>query len=149
MLQHLVINNACDQHLAKYVSVIPLPKPSAVMAGLRERSSRTERLVLREEGAPTTRSPPPVPSAGASSPLIKPADLLLLIDFLIINSVCPSISLRRRISPDRAQVLLRRYLPESGCPCNQQISTTLIKSFTASPRFLDSWCRGSRDPLCT
>lgn len=73
---------------------------------------------LREASA--VRSPPLLPSAGASSQLglIKPADLLLLIDFLIINSVCPSISLRRRISPDRAQVLLC-YLPASGYPASK------------------------------
>lgn len=140
------------QHLSKNVSAVSLPKPSAVMAGVQERSSRTGRLELLEEEAPTvslSASCPLLPSAGASSPLIKPADLLLLIDFLIINSVCPSISLRRRISPDRAQVLLRCYLPASGYPCSQQISTTLIKSFTASAGFLGSSCRGSRDPLCT
>lgn len=54
-------------------------------------------------------------SAGESSlfGLIKPTDPLLLIDFLIINSVCPSISLRRQISPGRAEVLLC-YLWASG-----------------------------------
>lgn len=43
-----------------------------------------------------------LPSSADSSlllGLIKPTDPLLLIDFLIINSVCPSISLRRRIRP--------------------------------------------------
>lgn len=65
-----------------------------------------------------TQSPlPSVPlrsSADTSSQLglIKPADPLLLIDFLIINSVCPSISLRCRISCSHAKALCD--LPPSG-----------------------------------
>lgn len=135
MLRHIVIIFACAQHLAK----LSPPKPSAVTAGLGERSSRTERLELRERGAHCPLSASSLPLCRCEQParpLIKPADLLLLIDFLIINSVCPSISLRRRISPDRAQVLLRCYLPASGYPASQQISTTLIKSVTASAGFL-------------
>lgn len=57
-----------------------------------------------------------ISSSGCASPLlglIRLMDPLLLIDFLIINSVCPSISLRRQISPCRAEVLLW-YLSASG-----------------------------------
>lgn len=59
-------------------------------------------------------SSPPRSSAGTISQLglIKPTDPLLLIDFLIINSVCPSISLRFRISPSQAKALCD--LPPSG-----------------------------------
>lgn len=147
MLEHFVINNACD--FSQNVSAA-----MTVMAGLCERSGRTERFELRESQHHCPLSaystlPPHCWREQPARPLIKPADLLLLIDFLIINSVCPSISLRRRISPDCAQVLLRGYLPTSANPGSQQISTTLIKSFTASAGFLDSPCRGSRDPLCT
>ncbi len=79
----------------------------------------------------STACSPLLSSAGASSPLglIKPRDPLLLIDFLIINSVCPSISLRRRISP---LSMLRCYCAICGHrDTDEQISTTLIKNLTA------------------
>lgn len=62
ILEHLVINNPYDQHLAK---MFP---PARLMAGLRERSSRTERLELREMQAPTGRSPPLPGRAARSAP---------------------------------------------------------------------------------
>ncbi len=89
--------------------------------------------------ASTARSPPLLSSAGARSPLglIKPKDPLLLIDFLIINSVCPSISLRRRISPHHAEVLCA-ICGHRGT--DEQISTTVIKNLTARVNLAVNCC---------
>lgn len=83
---------------------------TAKAAGAQRPERETRASAVRRLLAALTLS-----SAGESSllGLIKPVDPLLLIDFLIINSVCPSISLRRQISPFRAEVLLR-YLWASG-----------------------------------
>lgn len=90
------------------------PSVNAVLAGnrQRERSGHAERRRRAHRGP--LSSAPLRSSAGTSSQLglIKPADPLLLIDFLIINSVCPSISLRCRISPSHAKALCD--LPPSG-----------------------------------
>lgn len=98
------------------LSAVFKPSSGAVQAASRqrERSGQAHKARAPAEVS-AARSPPLLSSAGASSllGLIKPTDPLLLIDFLIINSVCPSISLRRRISPNRAKVLLC-YLPASG-----------------------------------
>lgn len=73
----------------------------------RENNTGTERSAL-------LLSSPLRCSAGTSTQLglLNPTDPLLLIDFLIINSVCPSISLRCRISPSHAKAL--RGPPPSG-----------------------------------
>lgn len=91
-------------------------------------SAASERRRAPAGRCSSARSPLLLPSVGANSllGLIKPTDPLLLIDFLIINSVCPSISLRRWISPHRAEVLLL-LSAGIGTPM-KPMSTMLLKT---------------------